>query len=157
MLKLYYLIFMIWLLRPAKSAQECLGSSEVLKNGQCYFLVESKLNYHESRQNCKTLGGQLFEPLNIEINDFVYQSLSNVFKTDFWIGIRDAEDNFAYDSNRKVPLKFKNWNNKLKHCVQMTVDGKWKEASCQGDKFRSICQWRAKTCITGFWGSKMCF
>lgn len=154
----YFWIF--WIFSSSVSATlECLESKEILQNGNCFFPIESKLSYQEAQENCQNLGGKLFEPLDLESNDFIYESFYNLFRTDFWIGIRDSFNNFAFGSNPYRPLKFTNWlaNEKPKHCIQITQNGKWMEADCQDEKLKSICQKRAKNCIVGFFGSKMCF
>ena len=71
------LISTLYLFQVISPCQSKLSNKYQLINGICiYFENETRLNFEEAQENCKTkfgetMKGQLFEPLNINMNSKV--------------------------------------------------------------------------------------
>ena len=119
-----------------------------LISGRCYYLDLDKMTYEEAKNLCvvKFVGGKLFEPENLSINNLVINSFKDVNMDFIWIGIseKNSENNFHYDSSG-VKISFNPpWcsgcgNRYLNSCVYIYIDGEWFDRDCSY-KRRVLCE-----------------
>ncbi|XP_031470280.1 macrophage mannose receptor 1-like [Phasianus colchicus] len=134
-------------------------------NNKCFKIFASnttrKLAWHDAREVCIHLGGNLASVLNQQVQAFVYYHLKDA-TTNVWIGMNDInrESTFLWADGSTV--SYTNWvegapetkqsffdfyefelledNTVETDCVFMTkLDGKWRDDSCDNER-GYICQ-----------------
>uniref|UniRef100_A0A8C2SYC1 Macrophage mannose receptor 1-like n=1 Tax=Coturnix japonica TaxID=93934 RepID=A0A8C2SYC1_COTJA len=124
----------------------CPESWLFFKN-KCFKIFASnttrKLAWHDAREVCIDLGGNLASVPNEQVQAFVYYHLEDA-TTNVWIGMNDInrESKFFWADGSTV--SYTNWvegaPETKQNCVFMTkLDGKWKDDSCDNEK-GYICQ-----------------
>ena len=71
---------------------------------KCFYFERGYKNFEDAKENCKQMGGKLYEPENVVGMHHIARvafGISNFVGALAWIGITDieSEGNFAYDSN----------------------------------------------------------
>ena len=67
--------------------------------GKCYFADKISRNFDNSQAHCKEvfpLGGQLFEPRDLKINEEVGKAQTKYHGSGAWIGITDRINQGSY-------------------------------------------------------------
>ena len=89
-----------------------------LVQGKCFYFERGRKNFKEAKENCKQMGGKLYEPENVVKMQHIARiacGVSNFNGALAWIGITDieSEGNFAYDSNGQSILFNPPWSPEL--------------------------------------------
>ena len=92
--------------------RRCMGGTKIkyaLYQGTCYYFEGTNLAYEDAKANCQRLGGRLFEPRSVDVNDGDYalamKTKPNPGKR-YWIGVYRhgksvALTSYQYESNRQ--------------------------------------------------------
>ena len=114
---------------------------------RCYYYDSSMMTYEKAKQLCATkfLGGKLFEPENLAINNLVWNSFKDINIGSSWIGIneKNSENIFHYDkSGIKVPFNPrwypKSGNRYANTCVVIFTGGQWYDYPCTNEYNRKV-------------------
>ena len=122
-----------------------------LISGRCYYLdLGDLVTYENAQRFCaeKFVGGKLFEPENLSINNLVWNSFKDIMPSSYapYIGINEnnSENNFHYDSSGvKIsfipPWETGSGNRDENTCVYIWTDGKWGDYRCSYGR-RALCE-----------------
>ena len=89
---------------PVKGIEAYPRDNYRLVQGKCFYFERKYMNWEGARDNCKQMGGKLYEPKNVsemkQVSSIAIK-VSQYGYTTAWIGITDtaSEGNFVYDSN----------------------------------------------------------
>ena len=89
---------------PVKGIEAYPRDNYRLVQGKCFYFERKYMNWEGARDNCKQMGGKLYEPKNVsemkQVSSIAIK-VSQYGYTTAWLGITDtaSEGNFVYDSN----------------------------------------------------------
>ena len=126
-------------------------------HGRCFYFENERKTFVNSRENCKSKGGKLYEPKDVvELNEIAHLS---GLRNWFWIGLRIIYNdsiynaNYVYDSNNQSinfdPPWYGNFGKRggLFTCIRVLTGktthpnvGKMLDNDCTTIKVFSICE-----------------
>jgi hypothetical protein len=124
-----------------------MKSRKIFKYGtQIFTLFKTAKTWHQARQICRSLRGQLAHP-NRAQNFWMGRKMRRYRSRAAWIGYNDIkrENRWVWSGNKNKRSNFRFWargepnNLHTEDCVEMFKNGRWNDLACRARR-HFVCQ-----------------